>query len=88
MPNIKSSSDLLNNYNEISTLCHSTGEPIFITKDGQDDLAVMSVETYNVLCGINELRGLLAESRADIAAGRTRPHKDVMTDLRKKYASV
>ena len=45
MPNIRSSADLRNNYNDISTYCHSYNEPVFITKNGKGDLAVMSMET-------------------------------------------
>ena len=43
MPIIKSSTDLRNNYNEISTFCHENEEPVFITRNGKGDLAVMSV---------------------------------------------
>ena len=46
MPAIKSSADLRNNYNEISTFCHTYAEPVFITKNGKGDLAVMSIEAY------------------------------------------
>ena len=35
MPAIKSSADLRNNYNEISTFCHNYPEPVFITKNGK-----------------------------------------------------
>jgi len=42
MPTIKSSADLRNNYNEISTFCHNYPEPVFITKNGKGDLAVIS----------------------------------------------
>ena len=37
MPAIKSSADLRNNYNEISTFCHNYPEPVFITKNGRED---------------------------------------------------
>ena len=40
MPKIRSSADLRNNYNEISTFCHDYAEPVFITKNGKGDLAV------------------------------------------------
>ena len=49
MPIIKSSTDLRNSYNDISTFCHNTNEPIFITKNGRGDLAVMSIDLYNKL---------------------------------------
>ena len=30
MPNIRSSADLRNNYNDISSYCHAYNEPVFI----------------------------------------------------------
>jgi len=47
MPTIRPSADLRNNYNEISAFCHDYPEPVFITKNGTGDLAVMSMETYD-----------------------------------------
>ncbi len=49
MPVIRPSSDLRNKYNEISTICHKTNKPIYITKNGAGDLAVMSIELYETL---------------------------------------
>lgn len=86
MPNIKSSTELRNNYNEISTFCHESREPIFITKNGQGDLAVMSIETYEMLNGKLELYRLLDESRAAVREGRKRPLSDVMRDIRQEIA--
>jgi len=84
MPNIKSSTDLRNNYNEISTFCHESREPIFITKNGQGDLAVMSIETYEMLNGKLELYRLLDEGRAAVKEGRKRSLEDVMRDIRQE----
>ncbi|MDO9535585.1 MAG: type II toxin-antitoxin system prevent-host-death family antitoxin [Bacillota bacterium] len=84
MPNIKSSTDLRNNYNEISKFCHESREPIFITKNGQGDLAVMSIETYEMLNGKLELYRLLDEGRAAVIGGRKRPLEDVMRDIRQE----
>ena len=81
MPNIRSSTDLRNSYNEISRFCHESREPVFITKNGQGDLAVMSIEIYEQLNGKLELYRLLDEGRADTKAGRTRPYKDVFNDI-------
>jgi prevent-host-death family protein len=86
MPNIKSSTDLRNNYNEISKFCHESREPIFITKNGQGDLAVMSIETYEMLNGKLELYRLLDEGRAAVKEGRKRPLADVMCDIRQEIA--
>lgn len=84
MPTIKSSTDLRNNYNEISTFCHENREPVFITKNGQGDLAVMSMETYNTLNGKLELYRLLDEGRTAVTEGRKRPLEDVMRDIRQE----
>lgn len=61
MPNIRPSSDLRNKYNEISEFCHRYSEPVYITKNGQGDLAVMSIDTYEKLVGKFELYKLLYE---------------------------
>jgi len=84
MPNIKSSTDLRNNYSEISTFCHESREPVFITKNGQGDLAVMSIEFYEMLNGRLELYRLLDEGRTAVKEGRKRPLEDVMRDIRQE----
>jgi len=83
MPNIKSSTELRNNYNDISNLCHSTREPIFITKNGQGDLAIMSIETYEMINGRLELYSLLDEGRKAVQEDKTRPFKEAIADIRK-----
>lgn len=87
MPHIKSSTDLRNNYNEISTFCHENREPIFITKNGQGDLVVMSIDTYEMLNGKLELYRLLDEGSAAVNEGRKRPLSDVMRDIRQDIAN-
>jgi PHD/YefM family antitoxin component YafN of YafNO toxin-antitoxin module len=86
MPNIKSSTDLRNNYNEISTFCHESREPVFITKNGQGDLAVMSIETYEALSGKLELYHLLDEGRTAVKAGNKRPLQEVMKDIKRSIS--
>lgn len=46
MINIKPSAAIRKNYNEISELCRRTGEPVYLTKNGEGDLVVMDVETF------------------------------------------
>ena len=82
MPNIRSSADLRNRYNEISQFCHQYGEPVFITKNGKGDLAVLSIEAYEQLLGRFELYGLLQEGMEDIQSGNTRPFSDAMKDIK------
>lgn len=44
---IKPSASIRQNYNEISELCKKTSEPVFLTKNGEGDLVVMDIETFN-----------------------------------------
>lgn len=43
---IRPSSALRNDYSQLSNLAKQTGEPIFITSEGEDDAVFMSMETY------------------------------------------
>lgn len=45
--NIRPSAAIRQNYNEIAELCRKTAEPVFLTKNGEGDLVVMDLETYN-----------------------------------------
>ena len=87
MPNIRSSADLRNNYNEISTFCHNYAEPVFITKNGKGDLAVMSIETYEALTSRFELYAKIQEGLDDVAAGRVYSLDDVISDLRNRRST-
>ena len=69
MPQIRPISDLRNKANEISRLCHETGEPVFITKNGEGDLVVMSLAAYERDQARLELYNMLEEAEADARAG-------------------
>ncbi|MDR3137130.1 MAG: type II toxin-antitoxin system prevent-host-death family antitoxin [Coriobacteriales bacterium] len=84
MPRIKSSTDLRNNYNDISAFCRANREPVFITKNGQGDLVVMSIETFELLSGKLELYRLLDEGRGAVQEGRTRPFLDAIQDIKRE----
>lgn len=84
MPTIRSSADLRNSYNEISNFCHTYSEPVFITKNGKGDLAVMSIEEYERLVGRFELYGLIQEGLDDVKSGNTHPLSEAMADIRKR----
>lgn len=83
MPTIRPSSDLRNNYNEISTFCHENSEPVYITKNGKGDLAVLSIEAFERLVGKFELRKLLEEGLDDIRNNRTIPMAEAFDSIRK-----
>lgn len=69
MPNIRPISDLRNSANEISDFCRSTGEPVFITRNGTGDMVVLSIKEYERRQALIDLYGKLAEAEQEIAAG-------------------
>jgi PHD/YefM family antitoxin component YafN of YafNO toxin-antitoxin module len=44
--NIKPSAAIRKNYNEISELCKRSGEPVYLTKNGEGDLVVMDIGAF------------------------------------------
>ena len=84
MPLIKPISDLRNKANEISQIAHHSDEPIFITKNGEGDLVVMSMAHYGKLQMKLDLFGKLAVAQSQKAAGdKGKTLSDVMQDMRK-----
>ncbi len=71
---IKPSSDLKNNYNEISNLCHEHNEPVYITENGKNDLVVMSLETYEDLADNSGLQG---DGLKNVNQGIMQPTEDI-----------
>lgn len=87
MPQIRPISDLRNT-NEISEICHSKKEPIFITKNGYGDLVVMSIETYEKMLAVNEIDYDItkAESESEYKSGAELiDAREALTNLRRKY---
>jgi len=46
---IKPSAAIRNNYNEISNYCKETGQPVYLTKNGEGDLVVMDIHHFERL---------------------------------------
>lgn len=86
MPQIRPIKDLRNT-NEISEMCHKSGEPIYITKNGYGDLVVMSIDTYEKTIAKVELYEKLSEAEEQIKNGDLLDVEKVFEGLRKKYGN-
>ncbi len=83
MPVIKPISDLRNNFAAISETCHREGEPVFITKNGEGDLVVMSMAAYEQREATLDLYAKLLEARERKARGEAPvAPADAMNELR------
>lgn len=56
---------------EISELCHTKKEPIFITKNGYGDLVVLRVETYEEMLETAAMDTAISEAEKEFAAEGT-----------------
>ena len=66
---IKPSTALRNEYNKISVLCKENHEPVFLTKNGEGDLVIMSIETYQYREEMLDLREKLLSAEANRLSG-------------------
>ncbi len=83
MPIIKPISDLRNKSNEISKLANDSNEPIYITKNGEGDLVVMSMNHYSKMQLKLDLLSKLSIAQKQRSAGDTgNSLKQVMTKIR------
>jgi PHD/YefM family antitoxin component YafN of YafNO toxin-antitoxin module len=83
MPQIRPITDLRNT-NDISDLCHSKMEPVFITKNGYGDLVVMSIETYEQMLDVNETDADITEAEYESGENLI-DAKEALATLRRKH---
>lgn len=82
MPVIRPVSDLRNKTPEIEEICLKEKKPVFITKNGNGHLVVMSQQLYEEQQALLDLYEKLDEAEEQSRAGKTRRFRDVMGDLR------
>ena len=87
--NIKPSASIRNNYNEISALCKSTGEPVYLTKNGEGDLVVMDLEAFSRREKMLALRETLLDIERDrINGAKYYSVDEVDAELRRAIAEA
>ena len=68
--NIKPSAAIRNSYNDISNFCKTTGEPVYLTKNGEGDLVVMDIEAFTRREKMLKLREDLIAVEEDRLSGK------------------
>ncbi len=62
---IKASASLRNDYTTISNMAKETKEPIYITKNGEGDLVLMSIEAFERREQILQLRAKVLQAEQE-----------------------
>ena len=75
----------LKNTSEISEMCHSTKEPIFITKNGYGDMVLMSMENYEAVMRQLAIYRDIEISEKQIEAGQVKNARTALKETRAKY---
>jgi len=76
--------DLKNTAN-ISELCNSVAEPIFVTKNGYGDMVIMNMQVYNRIAAQLDLIEKLKAADKQIGEDAAQPVDDVFRRLRARY---
>ena len=80
---IKSISSLRNRTREIARICREQDIPVYLTRNGEGELVVTTIEHYERLKAQAELFSQLAVAQAESASGKKGvSHRQMMTKLR------
>lgn len=86
---IKSSTTLRNDYAAISALAHEAEEPIYITKNGEGDLVVMSIAAFEKREQLLKLKAKLMRAEQSRLAGEpTVSLEEAKVYLEEKYKNA
>ena len=78
---IKPSASIRQNYNEIAAFCRESGEPVYLTKNGEGDLVVMDIHAFDRREKMLKLREELLAVEEDRLSGRTGVSPDELDQI-------
>ncbi len=84
MPQIMPIKDLKDT-SAISEKCHSSDEPIFITKNGYGDMVIMSMELFETMQKKWGMYSDIELSEKQISEGKVKDAKKALSAVREKY---
>ena len=86
--NIKPSASIRQNYNDIAELCRSTGEPVYLTKNGEGDLVVMDINSFTKREKMLKLREELLAVEEDRLHGAPDYGRPAMPEFENKFQVI
>ena len=81
---IRPSAAIRQNYNEVADMCRKTAQPVFLTKNGEGDLVVMDIATYERREAMLNLREELLAVEEDRVRGSKGYSVDVVAEMMRK----
>lgn len=89
MPLTRTATDLQRNMSEVSAICHETGEPVYLTKNGMPDLVIMDAAAFEEAMELKnlayerEIRTLsgIMQGRDEIRRGLGRSYKEIRKEM-------
>ena len=84
MPHIIPIRDLKNT-SEVSQMCKTVAEPIFITKNGYGDMVIMSMELYERKMLLLDAYSKLADAEAQVSEGKLLDAENSLKSMREHY---
>jgi len=86
---IKASAALRNDYTTISNLAKETKEPIYITKNGEGDMVLMSIDAFEKREQVLELRSKVLQAEQERLSGaKTMSVSEARKALRERLNEV
>jgi prevent-host-death family protein len=81
---IRSVSELKRDTRKIFRHLHETGRPMVVTVKGKPDVVLLDAAVYERRLAEINLARLLAEGEEDIRAGRVRPAREAIKDIKRR----
>lgn len=81
---IRSVSDLKRDTKGIFRHVHETGRPVVVTVNGKPGVVILDAAVYERRLKESNLARLIAAAEADVRAGRVRPAREALKEIRRR----
>ncbi len=75
----------LRDTNKILNLCNESNEPIFITKNGNSDMVIMNIKTYEEKLEKFEMFEAILDGLSNLKEGKIKDGISSLKELKNKY---
>lgn len=82
---IKPISYIKTNAADMMNFVNESKKPLIITQNGESRAVLIDVESYQEMKDAFNLMKIIKFSEMDVRAGKTKPAKEVFSNLRRKY---